>query len=234
MKKVDGLEELGGYNFVVTSVKQATAMTLRGSSAADHGCNDCVICLLASKKGFSFKNPDGRARLYPIASPFPGFGAVGGPQLVLGYPVRGPGDTEEDDFCKKCFEKKEPDDNGPHVCVDRNRRFENLKKLLSPKTREMLATDEIKSKTVVAEAENKDFISLARKSGPTMHLPTSSAAARSSAPVQVKANFFQRLMTDLNLSGVRAKKAARIYKEETCGKVCAFLMTICVFVIICN
>ena len=77
---------------------------------------------MATKKGFSFKTLRGG---YAVASPFSDQGAAGGAKP-------GPsGDSEGTGFCWYCCDKTGP---GLHKVCDRNAKFNNLKKWLSPKT----------------------------------------------------------------------------------------------------
>ena len=120
-------------------------------------------------------------------------------------------------FCFECWGELGP---GLHKICDRDKKFENLQKRLSPKTREMLATDEIKKKKEEAKTKGEDTIALASRHGPKMKLSASSSSTSAAAPLVAETSFFKRLMTELNLTGRKTTRAAKIYKEEVGGKVC--------------
>ena len=45
LKVIEGLPELGGYPFLINLMKkEARKASLRGSTSADHGCDNCPIC----------------------------------------------------------------------------------------------------------------------------------------------------------------------------------------------
>ena len=200
------IDELGGYDYLITCVKTATGVTTRSSASSNHGCNLCPICEVASKKGYDFKDPNlhPHEKKYVVKSPFSNEEGVSGDN-----------EPSSGKMCIHCWGDLGP---GLHQTCDRNKKFENLQKRLSPQSREMLATDTFKKKKQEAEDAGVPSIALASRHGPNLRLPT--AGASTSQPLVAKKNFFIRLVRDMSLTGRQATKAAKIYKEEVGGKVC--------------